>query len=259
MFTKVELEYARQAVEQEKDNLKILDPGDDEQETGCVRLVESFETDEHCGLIFPLLGINLFQHTGNAPDKHLTVSQARCIISQVLKATAFIHQRGLIHADIKPDNIALTAEADEQDARAPKVSVIDLGCARPIPKEGCVWAGVVGAYAYRAPEVWVKYGWDSKVDIWAIGCVLVHLLLGYMPFDMGEITPREPFQGEQESILESVEDTTQVARYLFSIWVEGVVFCSAKRNHRRDMKLQGSACDLEIPVSSQFAKDNTKN
>lgn len=219
MFTKDELGYARQAVEQERKNLEILDPGDDEQETDCLRLVESFETEQYCGLIFPLLGINLFQHTHNAPNKHLTVNQARCIIYQVLKATKFIHERGLIHADLKPDNIALTAEDDEQDATPPKVCVIDFGCARPIPKEGFVWTGVVGAYGYRAPEVSLRYGWDSKVDIWAIGCALVYLLLGSMSFDIGQVTPREPSQGEEESIFEPVEDTIEVARYLFSIRV----------------------------------------
>lgn len=80
-------------------------------------------------------------------------------ISQMVRAVIFLHRNGLVHGDIKPDNILLFHDG---------YRLSDFGHTT-IP-EGRIPYG--GTSNYRAPEVWDGKGYGQKADLWALGCTI---------------------------------------------------------------------------------------
>jgi beta-lactam-binding protein with PASTA domain len=109
-----------------------------------------------------------------ATKSRLAPRQACELMVQVLEALEAAHARGLVHRDVKPENILVTT-----DGRA---KVTDFGIARA--KEAAVkTGGLLGTVAYVAPEQARDGEIDSRSDIYSAGCVLYELLVGVMPFE----------------------------------------------------------------------------
>jgi serine/threonine protein kinase len=102
-----------------------------------------------------------------------TLFVARCVAS----ALAFAHERGLIHRDIKPDNIMV------DDNR--RVRVMDFGIARDLSlKKRITQEGhFMGTIHYSAPEQWSSDVPDPRSDIYSLGIVLYEMITGRLPYD----------------------------------------------------------------------------
>jgi hypothetical protein len=114
-----------------------------------------------------------FERTGAfAPDEVVRIGRA------VADALAFAHEKGVVHRDIKPDNILL-----EDD----RVLVADFGVARAVSEvhEKLTATGmVVGTPTYMSPEqASGEREIDGRSDVFALACVLYELLAGEAPFD----------------------------------------------------------------------------
>lgn len=97
------------------------------------------------------------------------------LMQQVIAAVAYCHGLGVIHRDIKLENLVL-----ENDSETAALKLVDFGtCCRLAdnPKE------VKGTDFYMAPEVVLGHSYDEKCDIWSCGIVLYILLCGYPPFN----------------------------------------------------------------------------
>ncbi|MEO1266757.1 MAG: serine/threonine-protein kinase, partial [Myxococcota bacterium] len=116
----------------------------------------------------------------------LSPRQTIDILTAILKGLHQAHAQGVIHSDLKPDNIFLTRAGNRY-----QVKLVDYGIATVIPRR---WKGprlhipnrdrrVVGTPAYMAPEQRVP---DSPttpaIDIYAAGCIAYHMLTGQLPF-----------------------------------------------------------------------------
>ena len=101
----------------------------------------------------------------------IPIPTVKLIIYQVLKGVEDIHSRLVVHRDLKPSNILLSSDM--------KVKITDFGFARQIGIPLRALCKRIGTLSYRAPELLVdgdvEYG--TSIDIWAVGCILINLLL----------------------------------------------------------------------------------
>jgi len=105
----------------------------------------------------------------------LPVRDALGLILQVGYALAFAHDRGLVHRDVKPQNVLLN-----EDGQA---KVTDFGIARSLDMQGVTQTGtVLGTSDYIAPEQARGQKVDPKTDMYSLGVVLYELLTGEVPF-----------------------------------------------------------------------------
>ena len=92
---------------------------------------------------------------------------------QVLTALLKLKQLGLIHADLKPENIMLV-----DPVRQPyRVKVIDFGSASHVSKAIC--NTYLQSRYYRAPEIILGLPFCEAIDMWSLGCVVAELFLGW--------------------------------------------------------------------------------
>ena len=95
---------------------------------------------------------------------------------QVARGLSFAHESGLVHRDVKPQNVLLDA-----DGRA---KVTDFGIAHAVDVDGMTITGtVMGTSNYIAPEQARGQPVDEQTDVYSLGCVLYELLTGEVPFE----------------------------------------------------------------------------
>ncbi len=128
-----------------------------------------------------LEGESLFDHL--AQKGWLPIASVRRVIRQCASALAAAHRRGVIHRDIKPDNIFL---CDDGSGRA-FVKLLDFGVAKVLDDEGSskltMPGFLVGTPEYLSPEVLIgRPQDDSQVDVWALGVVAYECIVGDVPF-----------------------------------------------------------------------------
>src|ERR687887_2873065 len=108
-------------------------------------------------------------------EGRLPVPQALEIALQVARGLAFAHEHGLVHRDVKPQNVILNG-----DGRA---KVTDFGIARSRDIQGVTQTGMVlGTSNYVAPEQAQGGKVDRATDVYSLGVVLFELLTGEVPF-----------------------------------------------------------------------------
>ena len=108
-------------------------------------------------------------------EKPLGPAFAVKVVEQVATALDAAHEAGLIHRDVKPSNILITA--------ADFVYLIDFGLARTAGEKGLTTAGnTLGTLAYMAPERFEGAQIDPRADIYALTCVLYECLTGSRPY-----------------------------------------------------------------------------
>ncbi|WP_416675638.1 serine/threonine-protein kinase [Egbenema bharatensis] len=109
-------------------------------------------------------------------DVYLNRSQSLKLVADILAGLEHAHQRGVVHCDIKPENILLSVTPTGWIAR-----ISDFGIARLSQELNEQDAGNTGSPAYMAPERF--YGQYSLTsDLYAVGILLFELLAGYRPF-----------------------------------------------------------------------------
>ena len=105
----------------------------------------------------------------------LPLGRALDVVDGVLDALASAHRAGVVHRDVKPENVLL-----ERDGR-PKVT--DFGLARAVTEATAASTGtVLGTVAYLAPEIVTSGVADARADVYAVGIVLFELITGTQPF-----------------------------------------------------------------------------
>src|SRR5213080_3770045 len=105
----------------------------------------------------------------------LAVRDALELALQTARGLAFAHQQGLVHRDVKPQNVLLNGDG--------QAKVTDFGIARTLDVDGVTQTGtVMGTSNYIAPEQASGQQVDVQTDVYSLGVVLYELLVGDVPF-----------------------------------------------------------------------------
>lgn len=100
------------------------------------------------------------------------------VMKQLLSAVLYCHERGIVHRDLKTENILIKDVGEFNDV---SIKIIDFGVSCKIqPQEKLTMK--FGTPYYMAPEVF-KQNYTEKCDIWSCGVILYVILCGYPPFN----------------------------------------------------------------------------
>ncbi|XP_075423489.1 homeodomain-interacting protein kinase 3 isoform X1 [Ascaphus truei] len=163
-----------------------------------VRAYECFQHRSHTCLVFEMLEQNLYDFLKQNKFSPLPLKVIRAILQQVATALKKLKSLGLIHADLKPENIMLV-----DPVRQPyRVKVIDFGSASHVSKTVC--STYLQSRYYRAPEIILGLPFCEAIDVWSLGCVIAELFLGWplypgaLEYDQIRfISQTQGFPGEQ--------------------------------------------------------------
>jgi len=126
-------------------------------------------------------------------QKRLTVAQTITIMDAILAGLAAAHRAGIVHRDVKPENVLLAEDG--------RIKIGDFGLARATTANTATGAQLLGTIAYLAPELVTRGTADARSDIYALGIMLYEMLVG-----------EQPYKGEQPMQIAFQHATEQVPR-----------------------------------------------
>ncbi|XP_070570937.1 cyclin-dependent kinase 14-like [Ptychodera flava] len=116
------------------------------------------------------LSIYLERHSGG-----LNPHNCRLLLFQLLRGLAYIHQRRILHRDLKPQNL-LISEVGE-------LKLADFGLARAKSIPSRTYSHEVVTLWYRPPDVLLgSTNYSTQLDMWGVGCIFIEILQGYAAF-----------------------------------------------------------------------------
>src|SRR5687767_12063081 len=147
-------------------------------------IVPIYSVDEQNGLVYFVMAFVDGENLGARLHARgrMDPTETRRILKEVAEALAYAHERGVVHRDIKPDNILLCADDDG------RVMVTDFGIARAVT-EGAdsrltATGMAIGTPAYMSPEQSMgEREIDGRSDLYALGVVGYQMLSGELPFN----------------------------------------------------------------------------
>ena len=144
-----------------------------------VSLVQIIETEHTTYLIMEVArGEELLKRVRDAGC--LKEDEARSIFIQLLSAIGYCHGKGVVHRDIKPDNIIVGEDG--------KATLIDFSLGDTF-LPGQKLERLCGAFQFIAPEIFRGLPYDgTKVDMWALGVILYYMTTGFLPFGGGTLS-----------------------------------------------------------------------
>jgi len=151
-----------------------------------IRVYDFGETDGQLFLTMELLRGRTLTDVLNQSGR-LELPRIVRIATQVTRALAAAHSEGVVHRDLKPDNVMLIEQYGEHDI----VKVLDFGIAKSLDEQeaGMTSAGaVVGTPAYMSAEQAMGQPVDQRSDLYSLGIMLYEMASGRVPFRAAALT-----------------------------------------------------------------------
>lgn len=175
----------------------------------------------------------------------LTITLAQRISLQILEGLNAIHEAGLLHRDLKPDNIFIT--------RTGEVRILDFGLVKLLDASTLTATGVpMGTYAYMAPEQLIdSKNVDYRADLYSFGAILFNMVTGRIPLEISSLL-EAPYKILNEAPPFASSLNPSVPNRLDNI----ISSLLEKQVHRRNLSIQNlkvemtNFTDRSIPVPS---------
>ncbi|KAL4452973.1 hypothetical protein ABPG73_012917 [Tetrahymena malaccensis] len=137
-----------------------------------ILLLDAFETPHEFCVVTEFAQGELFEILED--DRSLPESEVRKIAQQLILALDYLHSNRIIHRDMKPQNILISANG--------VVKLCDFGFARALSSNTQVLTSIKGTPLYMAPELVKEQPYNHTVDLWSLGVILYELFVGQPPF-----------------------------------------------------------------------------
>lgn len=178
------IDGAEDSFRQEVRMLKLLNEQGDADENHVLRLLDAFIYANRMFIVTECLSDNLYEYQRYLneiqSDFYFHEENLKRIAKQTLMALRFVHSMGMVHCDVKPENI-LIKSASKCD-----VKLIDFGLASFLHDPPSFYTQ---SRYYRAPEVILGLKYDGKIDVWSLGCVLAEQYTEQVLF-LSDSTPK---------------------------------------------------------------------
>lgn len=195
-------------------------------------IVNVYDVGDEAGLQYIVMelveGITLKDYINNKGK--LSVREATSIALQISAGLEAAHNNGIVHRDVKPQNIIISTDG--------KVKVADFGIARATSSQ-TINSGVMGSVHYSSPEQSRGGYSDEKSDIYSLGITMYEMLTGKVPFDGDTAVAvairhlQEELPGPKEMVPEVPHSTNQI-----------VIKCTQKSPDRRYSNMSELIHDL---------------
>jgi dual specificity tyrosine-phosphorylation-regulated kinase 2/3/4 len=139
-----------------------------------VRLYDTVTFRGYVCFALELHSANLFQVMRSRNFSGLALPDVKVIAREGAEALRFCHAKGVVHGDVKPENIVFT------NARQNSITLIDFGSSAHLAQTVFTY---IQSRFYRATEIVLGLRYDGKIDIWSLGCVLSELVTGRPLFE----------------------------------------------------------------------------
>ena len=114
-------------------------------------------------------------------QQNITEEQTALIVYYVLEALSYLHRCGIVHRDIKTENILIETIPAGSENRITTVKLIDFGFSTVLLPGKSLY-DQCGTLSYAAPEVLLKKGYGIEADLWSIGVIAYYIICGKFPF-----------------------------------------------------------------------------
>ena len=154
--------------------------------------MDTVETPTHLCLVLEYVsGGELFDYV-NDHFENSTEEESKYIFLQLVKILEYLHENGIVHRDLKLENILIVSS--DQSPNGSIIKLTDFGLAKFIDKSSPTLTTRCGSEEYAAPELISGKPYDGrKTDIWSLGVILYTLLVGYLPFNLEAGQSRRQF------------------------------------------------------------------
>lgn len=152
-----------------------------------IRYVESFVFRGFFCIAMELVSDDLYTALKRRRFMPFRIPAVQMIVRETAEALDYMHSKGIVHCDIKPENILFETEEQQH------VKLIDFGCSCYVGK---ILFSYIQSRYYRAPEVVLGMQYAKQIDVWSVGCMICELITG---------RPLFPARSEDELIEMMVE------------------------------------------------------
>lgn len=177
--TKTNKEYAIKMIKYREDASKRVDEEirvlSDCDSDFIITPIDIIDYSPYKCIVMPLAVSDAWKLFQSSPYKRLDEQTCKSIIKSVLYALKYLHDRNIIHLDVKPDNFLI------YDENVKDVLLADFGFVQALPK-GKLGTEYNGTLIFAAPEILTGTPYDKSVDIWSLGVSIYILLSGMFPF-----------------------------------------------------------------------------
>uniref|UniRef100_A0A914DLY1 Dual specificity tyrosine-phosphorylation-regulated kinase mbk-1 n=1 Tax=Acrobeloides nanus TaxID=290746 RepID=A0A914DLY1_9BILA len=169
--------------------LELMNNHNSEGKYYVVKLKSHFTWNNHLCLVFELLSYNLYDLLRNTNFRGVSLNLTRKFGQQLASTLHFLSQPDLniIHCDLKPENVLLC------NPKRSTIKIIDFG-------SSCQYGNRIYQYIqsrfYRSPEILLGISYDTQIDMWSLGCILVEMHTG---------EPLFPGHSEYDQMMKIVE------------------------------------------------------
>ena len=137
-----------------------------------ILLLDSFETPHEFCVVTEFAQGELFEILED--DHNLPETEVRKIAQQLVQSLHYLHSHRIIHRDMKPQNILISANGT--------VKLCDFGFARAMSSSTIVLTSIKGTPLYMAPELVQEMPYNHTADLWSLGVIIYELFVGQPPF-----------------------------------------------------------------------------